>query len=69
MKKNKFVFIIILAVIILFLSIAMASSQSFSFRTTYNLDIHKNGSTTWSIEYRVPLDSEEEINDFEQYME
>jgi hypothetical protein len=37
--------------------------------TTFRLTVYENGSATWTIEHRTPLDNESEVDQFEAYAE
>lgn len=70
MKKIEIFLIAFLVLVLAATFLAPANSQTFDFNeTSYEISLYDNGSASWSIEHRVLLESEEEVEDFESYME
>lgn len=69
MKETRILLIVVITFMCLVFLMVPGSSQPFNFRTAYNLDLAENGSAHWSIENRVPLANDEEVKEFERYME
>ncbi len=70
MNKNKLIPLILFLFLFtgFLVSTVPVKGQEFDFRTDYEIKINNNGSARWIIENQVTLSNQEEINEFNEFM-
>ena len=67
-RKRTSVLLTVMFFSAMFFSAIPASAQETEYKTTYMIDVRMDGSATWTIEHRVLLKTQEDVEAFENYI-